>query len=234
MRVLAIAAHPDDIEISCAGTLARYKKMGWDVFMCHVSNGNQGHAVIMPDELRAIRRKEFLNSAALLGAEGLTCDIDDLCIYGDMREHREKVMDIIRYARPDVIITHSPNDYMPDHVAVSKLVFDASFVSTLPHYTTRETYYETLTPIYYMDTLAGLNFIPTEYVDITDTYDQKMEMLRQHESQLTWMKDHDGIDFAEFVSTCARYRGLQCGAGYAEAFTPCYAWPKVKAERYLP
>ena len=72
MRVLAIAAHPDDIEISCAGTLARYKKMGWDVFMCHVSNGNQGHAVIMPDELRAIRRKEFLNSAALLGAEGLT------------------------------------------------------------------------------------------------------------------------------------------------------------------
>lgn len=71
-------------------------------------------------------------------------------------------------------------------------------------------------------------------VDITDTYEQKMEMLKQHESQLTWMKDHDGIDFAEFVSTCARYRGLQCGAGYAEAFTPCYAWPKVKAERYLP
>ncbi len=71
MRVLAIAAHPDDIEISCAGTLARYKKMGWDVFMCHVSNGNQGHAVIMPDELRAIRRKEFLIPLLFLGPRDL-------------------------------------------------------------------------------------------------------------------------------------------------------------------
>lgn len=234
MRVLAIAAHPDDLEISCAGTLAKYRQAGHQVWMCHVSNGNQGHVVIMPDELREIRRQEFINSAKMIGAEPLTCDIDDLTIYGDCREHREKVMDIIRQVKPDVIITHSPQDYMPDHVAVSKLVFDASFVATLPHYTTKYPYHELLTPIYYMDTLAGLRFEPTEYVDISQTCELKLSMLKQHESQIKWMKDHDGIDFIEFVQTCARYRGLQCGAQYAEGFTQCYVWPKVKTERLLP
>ena len=85
-----------------------------------------------------------------------------------------------------------------------------------------------------MDTLAGLNFQPTEYVDITDELELKLEMLECHESQLKWMRDHDNIDFAEFVRTCSRFRGLQCGVQYAEAFTQAYAWPKVKPVRLLP
>ncbi len=234
MNVLAIAAHPDDIEISCAGTLARCKQRGDNVIMCHVSNGNQGHAVIQPDELRDIRRKEFCDSAEIIGALSLTCDIDDLCIYADDKAHRDKVIDVIRTAKPDVIITHSPNDYMPDHVAVSKLVFDAAFVATLPHYKTQYEHHSVLSPIYYMDTLAGIGFNPTEYVDVTDTFDTKMKMLNRHQSQLVWMKEHDGIDFEEFVTTCARYRGLQSGVRYAEAFTQCLAWPKIVCERLLP
>ena len=55
MNVLAIGCHPDDIEVACAGTMAKYKKQGHNVIVCHVANGNLGHAIIQPDELRAMR-----------------------------------------------------------------------------------------------------------------------------------------------------------------------------------
>ena len=62
----------------------------------------------------------------------------------------------------------------------------------------------------------------------------KLEMLECHVSQLKWMRDHDHIDFADFVRTCAKFRGLQCGADYAEAFTQCNVWPKMTYKRLLP
>jgi LmbE family N-acetylglucosaminyl deacetylase len=231
LNVLAIGCHPDDIEVSCAGTMAKYRQQGHHVIVCHVANGNLGHAIIQPDELRDMRREEARRAGALAGIEVITCDVGDLMVYPN-EEQRNKVVEVIRYAKPDVIITHSPEDYMPDHTAVSKLVFDASFAASVPHYLNAEA--APLTPIYYMDTLAGVGFLPTEYVDISDTIDLKLEMLECHESQMKWMRDHDHIDFAEFVKTCARFRGLQCGAQYAEAFTQCYAWPKVTTKRMLP
>lgn len=234
MRVLAIGCHPDDIEVACAGTLARYKSAGHDVIICHVANGNMGHKEIMPDALGPTREKEAEAAGAIIGVEVINCDIGDLLLEAADINQRNKVVDVIRYAKPEVIITHSPNDYMPDHTAVSKLVFDASFSATCPHYETKREYYGELTPLYYMDTLAGVGFTPTEYVDITDTLEKKLAMLECHESQMKWMRDHDGIDFAEFVTSCARFRGLQCGVKYAEAFTACYAWPKVKPYRVLP
>ena len=234
ITVLAIGCHPDDIEVACAGTLAKCVKRGDRVIMCHVTNGNMGHKLIQPDELREIRLGEAQNSGRVIGVEVITCDVGDIMVYADCKEQRDMVTDVIRYADADAIITHSPNDYMPDHVAVSKLVFDASFAATIPHYETKRAPIEKLTPIYYMDTLAGINFMPTEYVDISGEIETKLSMLECHESQMKWMRDHDGIDFAEFVKTCARFRGLQCGAQYAEAFTQCYAWPKPTACRLLP
>ena len=234
MNVLAIGCHPDDMEINCAGTLAKCVARGDKVTVCHVANGNLGHVIIQPDELREIRRNEAIKAGSLAGIEVVTCDIGDLVVYEGSREQRDKVVDLIRQVKPDFIITHAPNDYMPDHVAVSRLVFDASFAASCDHYITNVSGAAEVTPIYYMDNLAGVNFIPTEYVDISDQIDKKIEMLECHESQLKWMRDHDGIDFSEFVKTCARYRGLQCGVQYAEAFTQCLAWPKIKPARLLP
>ena len=231
MNILAIGCHPDDIEVACAGTLIKYKKQGNAVTICHVTNGNMGHVVIQPDELREIRIAEAKKSGLLTNIEVVTCDIGDLLVYDNIGQ-RDKIIEIIRHAQPDVIITHSPNDYMPDHVAVSKLVFDASFAASVPHYGKGEA--AKITPLYYMDTLAGVNFMPTEYVDISDEIGTKLEMLECHISQMKWMRDHDGIDFAEFVKTCARFRGLQCQTKYAEAFTQCYAWPRITAVRLLP
>ncbi len=234
MNILAVGAHPDDVEIACSGTLMRCVQRGDRVVVCHASDGNLGHVIIPPDELAVIRHEEACRAGRLGGYEVIWGGFHDLQIYENNREAREMMMDVMRYANPDVIITHAPNDYMPDHTAISKLVFDAAFSATLPNYKTKEAGHIGMVPIYYMDNLAGVDFNPTEYVDISDFIDRKIEMLECHESQLKWMRDHDGIDFADMVRTCSRYRGYQCGVAYAEAFTMCKAYLKGTAKRLLP
>ena len=234
MRVLAIGAHPDDMEIACAGTLLKCRARGDEVFVCHLSDGNQGHEIIEPDELGVMRRKEAQNSGRLGDLTVMWGGFHDLEIYDNNKESRDKVVDIIKKVDPDFIITHDPNDYMPDHVATSKLVFDACFTATLPHYKTEVNGKARLTPIYYMDSLAGVNFNPTEYVDVSEYVDKKLEMLNCHESQIVWMRDHDGIDFPDMVRTCCRYRGYQCGADYAEGFRQCQVYLKGTTKRLLP
>ena len=234
MRILAIGCHPDDVEIACSGTLAKCVKRGDTVIVCHASSGNLGHVVIPPDELRVIRANEAKKAGAMAGIEVIYGGFDDLEIYDNNKEARDKMVDVIRYADPDVIITHDPDDYMPDHTAVSRLVFDASFTATLPNYPTKVNKVAKLVPIYYMDTLAGVGFNPTEYVDVSDEIDLKIDMLECHESQLVWMREHDGIDFADMVRTCSRYRGYQCGAAYAEGFKQCQVYLKGTTKRLLP
>lgn len=232
MNVLAIGCHPDDVEMSCSGTLIKCLKRGDKVTVCHVANGNMGHEVISPEELREIRIQEAKNAGKVAGYDVVTLDIGDLLVDDADMKQRDKVVELIRKVKPDFIITHSPNDYMPDHRAVSKLVFDASFVSSVPHYGNGGA--AELTPVYYMDNTAGMNFMPTEYVDISEEIELKMEALECHESQLKWMRDHDNIDFAEFVRAVSRFRGLQANTQYAEAFSQEFSWPKITTKRLLP
>lgn len=232
--VLAITCHPDDMEIACAGTLLKCKQRGDRVVVCHLSSGNLGHEIIPPDELTIMRENEAIKSAEIGGFEIMYGGFDDLEIYDNNKESRNKVVDIIKQVDPDFIITHSPDDYMPDHTATSKLVFDACFTATLPNYHTKANGRARLVPVYYMDTLAGVNFNPTEYVDVSEFIDTKLEMLNCHESQIVWMRDHDHIDFPDMVKTCCRYRGFQCGADYAEGFRQCQVYLKGTTKRLLP
>ncbi len=234
MRILAVGCHPDDVEVACSGTLAKCVKRGDKVIVCHASSGNLGHVVIPPDELKIMRAEEARKAGAMAGIEVIYGGFDDLEIFDNNKEARDKMVDVIKYANPDVIITHDPNDYMPDHTAVSRLVFDASFTATLPNYKSKYKDPAKLVPIYYMDTLAGVGFNPTDYVDVTDEIDLKIQMLECHASQLVWMREHDGIDFADMVRTCSRYRGYQCGAEYAEAFRQCQVYLKGTTKRLLP
>ena len=232
--VLAITCHPDDMEIACAGTLLKCKARGDRVVVCHLCNGDLGHEIIPPKELAEMRAGEAKKSADMAGFEIMWGGFTDLDIYADNKEARDKVADVIKQVNPDFIITHDPGDYMPDHTATSKLVFDACFAATLPRYVTPHEGRARLTPIYYMDTLAGVGFDPTEYVDVSDFVDKKLEMLECHASQVVWMRDHDGIDFPDMVKTCSRYRGYQCGAAYAEGFRMCQVYLKGTTKRLLP
>ena len=192
------------------------------------------HLAEIQKELAEMRAKEAVNGGSLGGFEVMHGGFDDLEIYDNNKESRDKVVNIIRKVNPDFIITHDPEDYMPDHNAVSKLVFDASFAATCPHYFTEVEGAARLVPIYYMDTLCGVNFNPTEYVDVTEHIDKKLEMLECHESQIVWMREHDHIDFPDMVRTCCRYRGFQCGAEYAEGFRQCQVYLKGTTKRLLP
>lgn len=235
MRILAVGAHPDDLELACGGTLAKYSQQGAEVVMAYATNGNMGHKVISPGELAEIRKQEAQQATEKIGAKMIWMDYPDEWIFSN-RETREAFVDMIRSARPDVIITHSPDDYHPDHRKVSELVFDASFLSSVPHIETPNVVHEKITPIYYMEPLGGLagcGFIPDTYVDVSNTFNIKKDMLACHQSQLKWMKEHDNIDFMDFMETVAKFRGLQCGVAYAEGFMRASVWPRLKPSSLL-
>jgi LmbE family N-acetylglucosaminyl deacetylase len=233
MRVLAIGAHPDDLEILCGGTLARCAGRGDHVTMLVMSDGSAGHAEIPADELAAIREREARAAAAVIGADFVWLGLRDEFVFND-EPTRLRLLDAIRAARPDLILTHAPGDYHPDHVATNRAVFDASFIVGLPNVQTPSPPHPGVPPLLYFDTLAGHGFLPTEYVDISETFAVKCEMLRQHASQVEWLRHHDDIDIVAFMETVARFRGLQCGAAYAEGFQHADVWPRVQTERLLP
>ena len=85
-----------------------------------------------------------------------------------------------------------------------------------------------------MDTPAGVNFVPEIYVDITQTFAKKIEMVRSHASQGQWMKDLFGYDLEAFLEIPAKFRGLQASCPMAEAFRPSYRWGRNFRKHYLP
>ncbi|KUO51620.1 MAG: hypothetical protein APF76_13315 [Desulfitibacter sp. BRH_c19] len=233
LTVLGIGAHPDDLEISCAGTLARYHHLGHEVVMGVACEGDKGHRHIAPDELGKIRIEESKKAARHLNSPVYNMGFKD----GEIEENlasRWRMVDLIRRANPDLIITHHPADYHADHVAVSKLAVDASFMVSVPHIITEYPAIDKVPQIYFMDNYAGVNFAPTEYVDVTETFFLKEKMLAEHVSQIDWLRDHDNMDIMEFIKICGRFRGFQCGTEYAEGFIRYISSLRVTPERLLP
>jgi LmbE family N-acetylglucosaminyl deacetylase len=231
--VLAVGAHPDDIEILCGGTLAKYAQQGVKVSMAIATDGAAGHMVIPPKELAEIRHQEAQKSADIIGADLYWLGFGDELIFEDL-ETRMVFVELIRKAKPDVIISHTPQDYHPDHRVVSRLMFDASFMSGLKNIETESPYHPGVQPLVYFDTVTGANFLPTEFVDISETFATKQEMLSCFESQLKWLKDHDNVDFLYMVEVQTRSRGYQCGVPFAEAFGSENVWPRSRPYRLLP
>jgi N-acetylglucosamine malate deacetylase 1 len=234
VRVLAVGAHPDDLEILCGGTLARYAREGHEVVMCNATTGDRGSYVHERDEIRRLRDAEARKAAEICGAHHVTLGLSDTEVNAADPEQKRLVVDLVREARPDVIITHSTGDYMGDHNEVSRLVFECSFHATVPLLETGKPAHDVVAPIYFMETISGLGFTPTEFVDVTSTIDVKVAMLRAHESQLTWLMEHDGVDIVENMRVATAYRGLQCGVAYAEGFVPCQVWLRGTTRRLLP
>lgn len=233
LNILAIGAHPDDLEILCGGTLAKFAKEGHDVIACHVCDGNKGSNIYSSEELVKMRRNEARQSAKLIGATSIWAGISDGEVVLDL-ESRVKIIDVLRQADPDLIITHSPNDYHSDHINVSRLVFEAAYLANLSLWKTKYPSTNKLPYLYYMDNIAGANFIPEEYVDITETIEVKVEMMMKMKSQLGWLKEMHNCDAVEFIKTVARFRGFQAGVEYAEAFAQQKMYPQGLTKRILP
>ena len=238
MNILAIGAHPDDVEINCGGTLAKYAKQGHKVFTATATNGNIGSATLPMDEIARIRKEEARRAAAHIGAEYICLDYDDEMFYED-KAARLAFIDLVRYCKADVILTHNPEDYNPDHELTSKIINDIAVMIPIAKIQTKNKPYDKIPIIAYFESANGLGFIPTEYVDITDTIEIKMAMCSEHKSQVQWMQDNykdtlNGKNFLEQYYTQSRYRGIQCGVEYAEGFRMANDAFRVVPYRVLP
>lgn len=238
MNILAIGAHPDDIEESCGGTLAKYAKMGHKVFTATATNGNVGSSTLSMEEIAKIRKEEARRAAAHIGAEYICLDYDDEMFF-ESREARLAFINLVRYCKADIILTHNPEDYNPDHELTSKIINDIAVMIPVAKIETKAKPYDKIPIIAYFEPVNGLGFVPTEYVDITDVIEIKKAMCYEHQSQISWMQDNykdtmEGKDFFENALISAKYRGIQCGVEYAEGFRMANDAFRVVPYRVLP
>ena len=202
-NLLAIAAHPDDVELFCAGTLAHYARQGARLTVAVLTNGELGSRTLPPAETAALRKREALRAAGVLGAELLWLGQPDGFLY-DTPQTRTQVVDVLRRTRPDVVFAHHPDDYHPDHRAVARLASAARLLAREPALGTGYPATDRVAPLFSMDTLLGTNAGPPDlWVDITTTMDVKEAMLAEHLSQNSSRKQRKGADFVDLLRMVA-------------------------------
>lgn len=225
--LLVFAPHPDDAEIFCGGVILKYLAMGWRMVIVIVTSGNRGHLKIPPEELAKIRHQEAKAAAELAGAELVWLGWEDTTVEYTLI-NRNRIIEAMRKVKPDLVLAPDPNDYHSDHRALGELVVNAVYLTGVPLLRTESA---ACPPpeVYFYETHGGISFQPERWVNISDFFAQKMEMLKCHQSQLEWLKEHDGFDVLEYVETKDRWHGFQAGCRYAEVFRPHRVFP-VAAE----
>jgi len=212
VNILALGAHPDDLEIYMFGTLSAFAERGDRLTLAIATDGAKGgreDGVGLSQQ----RKGEARAAAALLDTEPRFLDFPDGALLADA-SLVGVLGDLIAEVLPDLIVTHAPNDYHRDHRALSQAVALASSFSA---------------PVLYADTLGGVAFTPTHYIDITSRFEQKTEAILCHRSQ----------DPQRFVLGAQRLNNFRAGQannpeGYAEAFRFEPIYPFVDIRDLLP
>jgi LmbE family N-acetylglucosaminyl deacetylase len=199
-RAFAIAAHPDDIEFVMAGTLIRLRDVGYEIHYMNIANGSCGSTVYGPDELIRMRREEAINACRVIGAvfhESLTNDLE---IFYD-RPTLLKLSAIMREVAPEIVLTHSPVDYMEDHTNACRLAVTAAFSRGMPNFPVNPPTPAVSGPVtvYHAQPHGNCDPLgnpirPTLFVDVGDTMEQKTTMLAAHVSQKRWLDESQGLD----------------------------------------
>jgi LmbE family N-acetylglucosaminyl deacetylase len=240
-HILAIHAHPDDIETLGAGTLALLAAKGHRITIATMTAGDCGSTDSDLEATARTRKGEATAAAALIGATYHCVDIPDLGVFNDDAQRRRTV-EILRAVQPDIIITGSPVDYHSDHEATSVLVRDACFAAPVPNYRTGPSAVLKAIPhLYFMDPIEGrdrngVRVMPDFGVDIGAQIATKREMLAKHASQFGWVaKQHEEDDYAGAMDRFSAKQGGLFGVDYAEGFrqytgTP---YPRSKALQEL-
>lgn len=213
MKLLAIGAHPDDVEIYMAGTLVMAQARGAGVEIAIATDGAAG-GTGDPSALRLTRRAEATAAAAMIGVEPHFLDFPDGRLVAGA-ELNDRLRELLALTQPDLVITHASNDYHGDHRALGDAVRRAASFAV---------------PICYADTMMGVGFEPTLYVDVTDAFDKKIAMLRCHASQ-------DPERFVSKLNVWNGFRAAQANGSegsYAEAFRFDPVSPFVDIRDLLP
>ncbi|MCI0707485.1 MAG: bacillithiol biosynthesis deacetylase BshB1 [Ignavibacteriae bacterium] len=219
--VLAIGPHPDDIEISCGGTVASLVKQGYRVALADLTRGEMGTR-----GTKEIRQKEAERAAKILGIKTrYNLEIPDGGIELN-KTNLHKVISLIRELQPKILFIPHSIERHPDHVHGHNLCKEAWFYSGLTKLETKkngksQTAYR---PDRYFEYLQWHHFVPTFIVDISDTFEIKMDAIKAHESQFHNPKSKEPVtrltrpDFFDHVETDDKFYGQRIGVKYGEPF----------------
>jgi len=221
LRILAIAAHPDDVELGCAGTLLNHIHAGQTVGILDLTEGELGTRGT-PET----RRQEAANAARILG-----CAVRENCRFKDGffrndEEHQRALIRYIRRWKPDVVLANAPTDRHPDHGRGAELIRDASFLSGLSKIETdwdgeRQ---EAWRPKRVFHMIQDMQLEPTFVVDVTAVHAQKMEAVRAYRSQFHQKDSTEAMTYIASENFLAQieYRdqlmAKRIGTRYAEGF----------------
>ena len=249
LRIIVFGAHPDDCDIKAGGLAINYAALGHEVRFVSVTNGDAGHHEMGGIALARKRRAEAEAAGAVAGIEYHVMDNHD----GELEptlENRKNVIRMIRSYTPDLILTHRPNDYHPDHRYTGILVQDAAYMVTVPNVCTDVPALSYNPVIAYMSDnfTSPAPFAPEVAIDIDAVVDKKLDMLHCHTSQMyEWLPYNAGIldevpessrerrmwlehRLEQFKAVANRHRGLLVkrygesrgrSIRYAEAFQVC-------------
>jgi LmbE family N-acetylglucosaminyl deacetylase len=197
---LAVFAHPDDMEFLAAGTLLRLQPAGYEIHCLPVANGCCGSSALGREETAGVRRGEAQEACRLAGFTLHDSLVNDIEVFYE-RGTLARVAALVRRLAPDVLLTHSPRDYMEDHETACRLAVSAAFCRGMRNFPT-----EPPTPpvdrpvtVYHAqphgnrDPLGAL-VRPTHFVDVDgEVLEQKTAMLACHRSQRTWLEESQGL-----------------------------------------
>jgi LmbE family N-acetylglucosaminyl deacetylase len=197
--VLAIAAHPDDIEFVMAGTLLQLAKRGWQVHYFNLADGCCGSKTLDRQQCAATRLREAQAAAAMIPATFHPPICQDLDIFYT-RETLAKVAAVVRQAKPQIVLTHALVDYMEDHQNAARLAVGGAFCRGMPNYVTTPPIatYDDQVAVYHAQphgnrTPLGEVVVPTHFVDVTELISTKRELLAAHATQNQWLDDTQHI-----------------------------------------
>jgi len=197
MDILAIGPHPDDIEFGCGGTLLRYAKNGNKIFLLILTKGEYGGKA-------KIRQKEQEKSAKIMQAEIFWGGYEDTKIPLE-KGLINKIENVIKKVKPEIIFVPYFNDTHQDHRNVSQATITAT------RYIHNVLFYEVPTTV---------DFAPTSiFVDIGEVLEEKMNLLKAHQSQVYATKVA-GLSILDSAQSTAVFRGYQNRVKYAEGFVP--------------
>lgn len=198
MNILAIGAHPDDIEIGCAGAVMMYKGSGANIYLMIMSDGSMGGDSVL-------RRKEQENSAKILGADDIFWGgFKDTSLQYDGKKLIDKIETVLKKIKPVITFVNYPKDTHQDHRTLADTAISAA------RYTKNVLFYEVPTSI---------NFYPTVFVDISRYMNKKIKALSAHASQIDKTRI-EGLSILEIAKSAAHFRGTQGRVKYAEGFHP--------------
>jgi LmbE family N-acetylglucosaminyl deacetylase len=194
-KILVVLAHPDDPEFFCGGTLTKWANEGHEIAYCLLTKGDKGvnDHFKGAEDIRQLRIDEQYKAAAVIGAKKITfLDYEDGYLTPNL-EIRRDVARIIRKETPDIVVTCDPTNYYlrdsyinhPDHRAAGQVVIDAVFPAAQNELFFPELIQEEdLNPHHVKEVWISLPKEPNIFIDITDTWDNKIKALLEHASQI--------------------------------------------------